>query len=37
MSWQIILIVVDVLLAAAVIALEVVIFKAYQKKAVAVK
>ena len=35
MSWQIILIVVDVILAAAVIALEVVIFRAYKKKAAA--
>ena len=35
MSWQIILIVVDVILAAAIIALEVVIFRAYKKKAAA--
>ena len=34
MNWQIILIVVDVILAAAVIALEAAIFKAYRKKAV---
>lgn len=32
MGWQIILIVVDAILAAAVIALEVVIFKSYKKK-----
>ncbi len=35
MSWQIILIVVDVILAAAIIALEVVIFRTYKKKAAA--
>ena len=37
MSWQIILIVVDVILAAAVIALELVIFKSYRKKKAAAK
>ena len=36
MSWQIILIVVDVILAAVVIGLEVVIFRAWKKKSAAV-
>ena len=35
MSWQIILIVVDVVLAAVVVALEMVIFKAYKKRTAA--